>query len=27
MTVHFRQQTVSPQACPALVLNADYRPL
>ncbi len=27
MTAHFRQQTVSPQACPALVLNADYRPL
>jgi 5-methylcytosine-specific restriction endonuclease McrA len=27
VTVHFRQQTVSPQACPALVLNADYRPL
>ena len=27
MTAHFRHQTVSPQACPALVLNADYRPL
>ncbi|WP_245278113.1 HNH endonuclease [Methylosinus sp. PW1] len=27
MTVHFRQSNVSPQACPALVLNADYRPL
>ncbi len=27
MTVPFRSQNVSPQACPALVLNADYRPL
>ncbi|MBY6240981.1 HNH endonuclease [Methylosinus sp. Sm6] len=27
MSVHFRQSIVSPQACPALVLNADYRPL
>jgi 5-methylcytosine-specific restriction endonuclease McrA len=27
VTVHFRQSNVSPQACPALVLNADYRPL
>ncbi len=26
MTVHF-QPTVSPEACPALVLNADFRPL
>ena len=26
MTVHF-QQNISPQACPALVLNADFRPL
>jgi len=27
VTAHFRHQNVSPQACPALVLNADYRPL
>jgi 5-methylcytosine-specific restriction endonuclease McrA len=27
VSVHFRQSIVSPQACPALVLNADYRPL
>jgi len=27
VTVPFRRQIVSPQACPALVLNADYRPL
>ena len=27
MTVPFRSQNVSPQACPALVLNADFRPL
>ena len=26
MTVHF-QHNISPQACPALVLNADFRPL
>jgi len=26
LTVHF-QQNISPQACPALVLNADFRPL
>ena len=26
MTIHVHQ-TVSPEACPALVLNADYRPL
>jgi 5-methylcytosine-specific restriction endonuclease McrA len=26
LTVHF-QPTVSPEACPALVLNADFRPL
>lgn len=26
MTVHF-QPTVSPESCPALVLNADFRPL
>ena len=26
MTVHF-QPFVSPEACPALVLNADFRPL
>ena len=27
MTVPFRSQNVSPEACPALVLNADFRPL
>jgi 5-methylcytosine-specific restriction endonuclease McrA len=27
VTVPFRSQNVSPQACPALVLNADFRPL
>jgi 5-methylcytosine-specific restriction endonuclease McrA len=27
VTIHLRQQNVPPQACPALVLNADYRPL